>query len=232
VTERGETAEAPFSELAPLAPRRAEPAAYATQWSARLWEQLLHALPALLMAVLAALSWWLVKNTPVPGDPAALVEPLHEPDYTMRGFSLSSYAPGGALRSRLEGDQLHHYPDTDTIEVETVRLRLLDEQGRETLGHAKRALSNGDATQVRLMGDARIVREPAAHGTPDERIEIRSEFLEVFSPTERVRSHLPVTVVTGRGEMRAGSLEYSHLDRIAQLGGRVTGVLRPAPARP
>jgi lipopolysaccharide export system protein LptC len=97
------------------------------------------------------------------------------------------------------------------------------------VGTADRALSNRDATQLRMMGNARIVREPGPKESAGERLEIRGEFLELLSDGERVKSHLPVTVITPRGELRAGNLDYSHLDRNAQLGGRVRGEMRPMP---
>ena len=229
MTDRGDSPEPPFAELLPLAPQGSVREAVGGPWTARALDHVLRYLPVLLMGALAALSWWLVKNTPVPGDAKAAQALRHEPDYTMRGFSVVSYTPSGQLRSRLEGDVMQHYPDTDTIEVEGVRLRAVDETGRVTLGSAQRALSNGDATQVRLTGGARVIREPGPGEGPSARLEIRGEFLELFTETERVRSHLPVTLFTGRGEMRAGSLDYSHLDRIGQLSGRVTGELLATP---
>ena len=230
MNEPGDSDAAPFSELVPLAPLgAARVAPLAGPWTARLWAQTAGVLPVVFMGALAALTWWLVKNSPMPGEDAAVRAPRHEPDYTMRDFAVSSYDAGGALRSRLEGDVLLHYPDTDTIELEGVRLRAEDTQGRVTTGSAQRALSNGDATNVRLMGGARVVREPGKGEEESERIEIRGEFLELFTDTQRVRSHLPVTMITGRGELQAGRLDYSHLDRIGQLGGRVSGVLRPGP---
>lgn len=230
MNEPGDSDAAPFSELVPLAPLGTPRAApLVGPWSARLWAQFAGVLPVVVMGALAALTWWLVKNSPVPGDDSVKPPPRHEPDYTMRDFAVSSYDPGGALRSRLEGDVLLHYPDTDTIELEGVRLRAEDAEGRVTTGSAQRALSNGDATNVRLMGGARVVREPGPREAASDRLEIRGEFLELYTDTERVRSHLPVTVITGRGELHAGRLDYSHLDRIAQLGGRVNGVLRPVP---
>ena len=229
MSERDVGEDAPFSELAPLTPRSSTMAALKGPWSARAGAQTVNALPVLFMAVLAAASWWLVKNSPLPGDARQVAAPRHEPDYTMRGFALSSYGQNGALRSRLEGDVLVHYPDTDTLEVEGVRLRALDERGRVTLGMARRALSNGDGTQVRLSGNARVVREPGPDEAPSARVEIRGEFLELFTETEQVRSHLPVTVVTERGETRAGNIDYNHNDRSGRLGGRVTGELRPVP---
>ncbi|HEU4459507.1 MAG TPA: LPS export ABC transporter periplasmic protein LptC [Methylibium sp.] len=223
--------EAPFEELTALAPDLRRPRRRAQgPWTARAWEALLNYLPVVLMALLAGLSWWLVKNTPVPGDGDAKRVPRHEPDYTMERFSIVDYAPNGEVRSRLEGDVLHHYPDNDTIEIEGLRLRMVDESGRVTTGRSDRAQSNGDATQIRMTGKARIVREPAPREADGERLEIRGEFLELLTESERVRSHLPVTLITPRGELRAGSLDYGHLDRAGQLGGRVRGELRPEPA--
>lgn len=229
MSERGDMAEAPFSELAPLAPLAGPRVPRGGPLSARLWEQLLSYLPVLLMGLLAALTWWLVKNTPQPRDDGATSVARSEPDYTMYDFAVSSYSPDGTLVSRLEGEVLQHYPHTDTVEVESVRLRALDEDGRVTLGSAERAFSNRAATQVRLVGDARVVREPAPGEPASERIEIRGEVLELDTQAERVRSNQPVTLFTGQGQLHASSLDYSHSDRSARLGGRVTGVLRPEP---
>lgn len=224
-----DSAVAPFSELAPLAPSLSPRVAPSGPWHLRLAEQLLGYLPLVLMGVLAALTWWLVKNTPQPRDDAAAAPVGSAPDYTMRGFAVSSYAPDGSLRSRLEGDVLQHYPSTDTIEVDGVRLRSIDAAGRLSLGSALRAQSNGDATRVRLIGEARVVREPAPGEGASARVEILGETLDIDTEAQRVRSDTPVTLLTGRGHLRAGSLDYSHADGSARLGGRVTGELRAVP---
>lgn len=229
MTERGDMAEAPFSELAPLAPLAGPRVHRSGPLGARLWEQLLSYLPVLLMGLLAALTWWLVQNSPQTDDPANAQPPSKAPDYTMRDFAVSSYSPEGTLLTRLEGDVLQHFPYTDTVEVEGVRLRALDESGRVTLGSANRAFSNGAATQVRLVGDARVVREPGPREAAGERIEIRGEELQIDTEADRVRSDQPVILITERGQLRADSLDYNHTDRVARLNGRVTGVLRPAP---
>lgn len=217
----------PFSELVPLAPSTAPRPGHGGPWTARLWERMLAALPVLLMALLAALTWWLVKNTPPGDDDRAARPPGPDPDYTMRGFAVSHYGADGALRSRLEGEVLHHYPATDTVEVDGVRLQAVDEAGRVTHGRALRAVSNGEATRVRLLGEARVVREPSAGETPAERFEILGESIEVDTEARRVRSDQPVILLTGQGELRAGTLDYSEVERVGRLGGRVTGVLQP-----
>ncbi len=232
MTERGDADDAPFSELAALARPAAVRPPPQGPWPQRMAERLLGLLPVLLMGLLAAATWWLVNNTPVRDDAAAPTVPPQSPDYTMRGFVLSRYGADGALRARIEGDAMSHYPATDTVEVDGVRLHSTDAAGRVLTGSAVRAQSNGDATEVRLIGDARVVREPAPGEAADARVEIRGEFLEVLGTAERVRSHLPVTLLTGRGELRAGTLDYRHGERTAELGGRVTGQLRPGVALP
>jgi len=223
-----EAPEAPFAELAPLAPGPLRPSRGLT-WRGRLSEAVAAYLPVLLMGMLAALTWWLVKNTPTPGEGRTPPLPREEPDYTMRNFTVTRYEPDGALRARLEGDTLQHFPATDTIKVEQVRLRSLDKQGRVLYGTADHGISNGEATQVRLMGRARVLREPAADEGPEQRSEIRGEVLDIDTVADRVSSDQPVTLISGRGEVHASSLDYRHNERVGVLGGRVNGVLQSVP---
>jgi len=232
VTENVAMPDEPFSELTALArPARTLPTVQGS-WGARALDGITRYLPVLLMALLAAFTWWLVRNSPSldkAGGPAA---PPQTPDYTMRGFVLSSYGPDGALRSRLEGDVMQHFASTDTVEVQRPRMRTFDPAGHSMRASAQRARSNGDGSQVQLLGDAVVIREPGPGETPADRVEIRGEFLEIFSKEERVRSHLPVSVVSGRGELYGGTLDYRHADGLTELGGRVTGQLRPGSGSP
>ena len=95
------------------------------------------------------------------------------------------------------------------------------------------AIANGDASEVQLLGGAQVVREAA--GT-EGATEFRGEFLHFFRITERVRSHLPVTVRRGTSEFSADAVEYDHLTRVIDLKGRVRAVFaspgtNPSPAR-
>jgi lipopolysaccharide export system protein LptC len=216
--------------MAVLAP--AAPAAKVAHvpWTWRLREAASAYLPLLLMVLLALGTWWLVKNTPQ--SDAGRAEPAlrHEPDYTMREFKVQRFAPDGRLRVQLEGDELRHYPDTDTVEIDNVHLRAFAADGGVTVASARRALSNGDATEVQLLGGAQVVRE-ARPGSAA--IEFRGEFLQAFLPTEQVRSHLPVTVTQAATELRGDTLAYDNLTRTAQLKGHVRATFAaPAPKAP
>jgi len=173
-------------------------------------------LPLILMALLALATWWLVSNTPRPDAPREATPLRHEPDYTMQGFTLQRFAANGALRVQVQGVQMRHYPDTDTMEIDQPTIRATASDGSVTVASARLAVSNGDATQVQLQGGARVRREATA---ADAAIEFESEFLHAFLDTERVQSHLPVLLRQGTSELRVASLEYDNLSRTAKLGG-------------
>jgi len=203
--------------LAPAAPPASD--RHAAAWPARVAEQLSSYLPLLLMALLALGTWWLVKNTPIAETQRQAAPLRHEPDYQMSHFMVRRFAADGAMRAQIEGDMLRHYPDTDTLEIDNVRLRAIAPDGHVTLASARRALSNGDGSEVQLLGGAHVVRE-GLNG--DEPVEFRGEFLHAFLDTERVRSHLPVVVTRGGTEVHADAMEYDNLARVVQLKGRVT----------
>jgi lipopolysaccharide export system protein LptC len=211
--------EVPIS-LGPL--RSSAPRARAP-WHLRLRDALSAYLPLLLMLLLALFTWWLVKNTPgVPGEPA---EPAarHEADYTMSRFSLERFDAGGRLKVRLEGAQMRHFPDSERYEIDEVQMRAIAPDGRVTLASARRAISNGDGSEVQLLGDARVTSVDG-DGKP---IEMRGEFLHAFLTQERVRSHLPVQVTAAGGTVSAAGLDYDHGQRKLELMGPMRAVFPP-----
>jgi lipopolysaccharide export system protein LptC len=187
-------------------------------------------LPIILMGVLALGTYWLARNTPVFSQAGAQRAPTHQPDYFMRRFSVKSFDGSGRLRSELHGIEARHYPDTDTLEIDQPRIRSYNEQGALTVATAKRAVSNGDGTQVQLIGDAVVTREGAKQpdGAPAPRLQIRGEFLHAFLDVERVKSDRPVVLTRGDDQFQADSLDYDNLDRVLELRGRVHGVIGPA----
>lgn len=201
----------------------------ALPWPARVVDAVSAYLPLLVMALMALGSWWLVKNTPLADSPRAAVAPRHEADYTMREFSVRRFTPEGPLRAQIEGDVLRHFPDNDTLEVERPSVRAYSADGGITLASARRALSNADATEVQLLGEALVIRGPTA---TDEGLTFRGEFLHAFLKTEQLRSHLPVTMTRGGTFIRADAFSYDNLDRTVAMTGRVRATFAAAGAMP
>lgn len=214
-----------MSDAALPPPAAAAPGRVSAQpWRMRLFDLLQAYLPLLLMALLALGTWWLIKATPVPGEDRPAAAPRHEADYAMTTFMVQRFAADGTMRAQIEGDALRHFPDTDTLEIDNARIRALSGDGRVTLATARRALANGDATELQLQGGAHVTRE--AQGA-DPAIEFRSEFLHAFLNVERVRSHLPVTVVRGATQVSADAMEYDNLARTIEFKGKMRAVFAP-----
>lgn len=198
----------------------------------RAWDRISIYLPVILMAVLALATYWLARTTPGMGSgPAGVRAQRHEADYFLQGFSVKNFAPNGRLKSEIQGSEARHYPDNDTLEIEQPRMRSYSEAGAVTVATAKRAISNGDGSQVQLIGDAVVTRETPQH--PElPRLEVRGEFLHVYANEERVKSDQPVTLKRGSDVFQADSMNYDNLDRIMELHGRVHGVLQPKKTEP
>lgn len=194
------------------------------------WQRLSLYLPVLLMGLLALGTYWLVRSTPQLAAPELQAAPRHEPDYFMRKFSVRTFDDAGHLKNEVLGTDARHYPDTDTLEIDLVRVRSFDEQGRMTTATARRAVTNGDASEVELFGDARVVREAVVDKTGQfqARDEFRGEFLHAFLKSERVKSHRPVELIRGNGRFTADTLDFDNINRVMQLEGHVKGTLTPA----
>ena len=172
----------------------------------RLLDLLSTYLPLLLMALLATSTWWLVKNTPQAAGPSAQAPLRKDPDYTMAAFSVTRFGPDGRVQVRIDGDQMRHYPDTDRMEIDGVRIHAIGEDGRITDATASRAVAKGDASEVQLIGAAEVVSQLAQ----GPKLTVNSEFLHAFLRFEQLRSHLPVKVEQGGSVLRGGGLDYDH----------------------
>ena len=193
------------------------------------WDRLSLYLPVLLMGLLALGTWWLVRNAPPVALPRVDKVERHEPDYLMKDFSVKSFAADGRLQNEVRGTVARHYPDTDTLEIDAVRLRSVTVAGDLIQGSADHALSNADGTEVQLHGNAIVVREAMQpiRGAAQPRLEFRGNFLHAWPQLERVRSDQPVTLPRGNNRFTADSMEYDNLEQLLQLRGRVRGEFSP-----
>jgi lipopolysaccharide export system protein LptC len=195
----------------------------------RLWERSAIYIPVLLMGLLALGTYWLVKNTPASLAPEGQKAVSAEPDYYMRKFGIKTFDEAGQLKSDVSGTEARHYPDTDTLQIDNAVIRSYSVEGRLTTSTGDRAVSNGDGSEVQLIGHALVVREASrdANGQEIPRLEFRGEFLHVYVNEERVKSHLPVVITRGSDQFAGDTFAYDNLDRVADLKGRVKGLLVP-----
>lgn len=191
-------------------------------WSAQ--RLLSNYLPLLMMALLASGTWWLVKNTPLLDAPTELAAPRHLPDYRMANFEIQRIGADGRLNVQISGAELRHYPDTDTVEIDQARVRAIGPDGSLAIAEAKRAISNGDGSDMQLMGNVHLRRlAPGAGENAPAQLEVRGEFLQALSNSEILRSHLPVTIRQGGSTLNAQNFEYRHLTGQVTFTGKAQG---------
>lgn len=200
-------------------------------WSSgwRLWDRISIYLPVVMMGTLALATYWLVRNSPVFSAPEVARAVLHESDYFMRKFTIKTFGEDGRLKSEIYGVEARHYPDTDTLEIDAPRIRSISAEGRLVTSTGNRGLSNGDGSEVQLFGNAHVVREATrgAEGQELPRMEFQGEFLHAYVNDERVKSHKPVVLTRGGDRFTGDTLAFDNLTGIADLKGRVKGLLVP-----
>ena len=193
------------------------------------WDRLSIYMPLLMMGLLALGTYWLARNNPGFSAPETAKEVRHEIDYFMKNFSVRTFDEAGRLKSEIFGGEGRHFPDTDVLEIDQARVRSLRPDGSITVATGNRAYTNGDASEVQLTGNARVVRDAwrDASGKEFPRLEFRGEFLHAFLNEERVTSHKPVVLTRGLDQFTGDTFDYDNLGQVANLKGRVRGVLVP-----
>jgi lipopolysaccharide export system protein LptC len=208
-------------------------------------------LPVLLMAALALATWWLVKNAPQPQTVTSKRVATHDADYLMKGASLQRFDADGRLRVQVHGQLMRHFPDTDTVEADTVRIESYAGDGTMTVATARRAVTNHDASVVELIGGAQVRTlmpssqpAPAASasaaaastasvatdrtiGEEPRPIVIDGEQLKVQIKDRRVSSSRAVVLRSGASTIRAAGFDYDEKTQVAQLHGPIKAVIEP-----
>jgi lipopolysaccharide export system protein LptC len=186
-------------------------------------------LPVVLMGILAMATYWLVRSTPLLAPAMSAITPPHLPDYFMRNFAVKTFDAKGQLKSEVSGGEAHHFPDTGALEIAQVRIRSFDKQGRLSIATARQAVTNEDASEVQLMGAAKVVREPSLNGrgVAQPVMTFSGEYLHVFVNTERVESSKPVVLTRGQDRFTANTMSFDNRQRMLLLQGRVRGSLVP-----
>lgn len=195
----------------------------------RAWDRVALYLPIILMGVLALGTYWLIRSSPELESGAAEQLSRKDPDYMMERFYIKTFDSKGRLKSEIFGDKARHYPHTEILEIDQVRIRSFSSTGNLTTAKADRAVTNNDASEVQLMGNAEVIREAAVGNAGNElpRVSFTGEFLHAFLQDEIIRSHKPVVLMRGSDRITADSLDYSNFDQVMELRGRVRGTLLP-----
>ena len=182
------------------------------------------ALPLVMVAVLALGSYWMVRSAPGVETGELPRPPDDTPDYIIEGFTVHKFDANGRLNALLKGASAQRLPDAPWIEIAQFTFISTDAEGRVKRASADQGLSSQDNNEFQLSGHALMVREADPAGDYP-RLEIRGDFLHVWTEPEKVESDKPVQLVHGKHRIRADSLQYDGTTRTLQMDGRVQAIL-------
>ena len=195
----------------------------------QLYDLFMSWLPLLLITAASLFSIWLVRTTPLLLHTAPESVKHQESDYDIRQFALKSYDLQGKLKSSITGLSAMHSPQTMRTLVEEPRV-IIYKNTTTTFASAQRAWANEDGSEVQLLGQAVIQRQP----TPDEPqpLRVQSDFLHVFANTDSVHTPLPTTISKGKNNFSGASMQADNLNQRLVMKGRVKAVMYPEDTAP
>jgi lipopolysaccharide export system protein LptC len=170
--------------------------------------------PLALLALLAALSFW-IERTVQPPQPKRDGSSRHDPDYTVDNFVMNKADRDGNPRNTLAAVSMVHFPDDDSTQLVRPRYTQYSQRKPTMQIQGQRGLVSSNGENVYFMDNVKVVRE--ATGSKGE-LTLLTEYLHLIPDQEIARTDHPVrilqaphTTVTGTG------MELDHKLRTFQL---------------
>lgn len=186
-------------------------------------------LPLLIMATLAAGTYWLVKRT-LPDLPPQVEAPKrHTPDYFIEHLAATALSETGQTKYRFRAQKITHFEDDETAEVVRPAVRAYSQGQPSTTAEADFGVLSGDASILDLAGHAVINRDAGVDEKKSPPMQAHSEKFRVFLNEDKITTDQPVVLQHGGSVMTANSMSYDNVPRAVQLTGRVRGQIEQAP---
>lgn len=120
---------------------------------------------ALVMVLAAVVSWQLVQQEE-PASQAVHPSGPRQIDYYVTGLDLTRMTLAGKPAHRLRAENLHHYTDDETTELQQPHLTVFQDDAPPWEVDSERAWVSADGSLVLLSGEVLIEREADANNRP------------------------------------------------------------------
>jgi lipopolysaccharide export system protein LptC len=182
-------------------------------------ERLSNLFPLALMALLAALTYWLDRLVQSPAAaPNALLR--HDPDYIVDNLLATRMDVNGRIKNTLFAVKLVHFPDDDTTELAAPRFISYAKSAPVTIT-AKTGLVSSNGENVYFKDNVRVVRAP--YGEKSEMV-VNTDYLHVLPDDNIAKTDRAVTITDANMVVNAVGMEMNSETRIMLLNARVKGV--------
>lgn len=178
------------------------------------------ALPLLILILLVGLTMWLDRATRVDDRPSS-GKLRHDPDVIVDNFTVRRFDPSGQVQHTLTAQQLRHYPDDDSTELDMPQLLY---RGKQSPTHisADRAQLMKDGKEAILRDNVRVLRE-ASPGNPEMTLE--TSVLNVYPDDEIARTDKPVKLTQGKSVAHGVGMVADRVRQTYILESRVKATL-------
>lgn len=183
--------------------------------------------PLLLLAVLAALTFWLDRAVQPPPTPRA-GHPTGEPDYIVDGLSAARMDKEGKVRHTLLAKKMTHFADEDMTMLVEPKFVTYVEGGAPLTVTSRQAQMSGNGENVYFQDEVRVVRAP--HLARSELV-LETNYLHVIPDQHIAKTDRPVIIRDASAVVAASGLELNSETRVLRLHGRVKGTYHGRDAR-
>lgn len=183
--------------------------------------------PLFLLAVLAALTFWLDRAV----QPAAAPRqgnPTGEPDYIVDGLSAARMDKEGKVKHTLLAKKMTHFADEDMTMLVEPKFVTYAEGAAPLTVTSRQAQMSGNGENVYFQDQVRVVRSP--HLTRSELV-LETNYLHVIPDQHIAKTDRPVTIRDASAVVAASGLELNSETRVLRLYGRVKGTYQGRDAR-
>ncbi len=181
-------------------------------------ERLSNLFPLMLLALLAALTYWLDQVVQSPGtSPNALLR--HDPDYIVDKLLATRMDTNGRIKNTLYSVKLVHFPDDDTTELEAPRFISYAKSAPVTIT-SKSGLVSSNGENVYFRDNVRVVRAP--YGEKSELV-VNTDYLHVLPDDNIAKTDRAVTITDANMIIHAVGMEMNSETRMLKLNAQVRG---------
>lgn len=174
-------------------------------------------LPLILLALLAALTFWLNQSVRAPST--AQNEDLHRaPDYMIENFSATRMDHDGVTRHVLSAKRMLHYPDDDTTDLEQPRFINTDPGKPALQVDADQAKMTANGEDIYLTGNVTVLRK-AGKGRGETTMS--TDYLHLIPGDDIAKTDKPVVITEANAIIKAVGMEISNRTQVTRLFSQV-----------
>jgi lipopolysaccharide export system protein LptC len=183
----------------------------------------------LLLATVAVLtSFWVLEVMRRSGEDILPQRKRVEPDYYVENFAFLRQSATPGTRYEVAGKRLEHDPVDGTHHVTDPVMDSYSATRAPTRSIARRAIISADNSLVSLYEDVHVDRPGTADSEP---FHLRSEFLQVLTNQDIVRTNKPVEITLGKSVLNGSGMVANNATRQLELTQPVRARFAAQPKR-